>query len=227
MICKGVEQGDSYRVKVSTSTERLSKILRLLLRRLLKYFCYSLLCFIFFFIIIGVYLLLHARCYSAPEIELRDVTVHTMTVTRTTNPTGDIQDRELNYNITIALSMHNPNSFPGCSIKYHLMVVSTAYRGDVLQQSYFPQEFSQKRRLTQEVVALMNGSHIQLNQPNAAFLEGEVQNKNVLMEVYVDTRFRSSSEGGAELWNHLKCRTVIVTTPSALQAEGALLSKKC
>jgi len=148
------------------------------------------------------------------------VTVQTMTVT--TNATGD---RELNYDIAIALSMHKPNSLPECSIKYRWMVMSTVYRGDVLQQCYFPLEFSQKRRLSQEVVVQMNGNLIQLNQSNAAFFDGEVQNQNVLMEVYVDTRFRTSRS--KTLWNRVKCRTVIVSTPSAPQAEGALLFKKC
>jgi hypothetical protein len=224
--CKGVEQVDSFRVKV-TVAKTFAEIVRPVLRYCCYGFLYSVLCFAFFFLIVGVYLLLRAQCYLPPELELRALAVHNMTVTTTTlnTTTTETPIRELDYSVDITLAMRNPNKLPGCAIKYRRVVVSTAYRGDVLQRYDVPAAyFLQKRGRTREVMAPMQGEHVGVNQTNAAFLEGEVRNRNVLMEVWVDTRFRTSER--RTKWSRLKC-DVIVSTPSPSQTVGLMMYHKC
>lgn len=209
---------ESYRVIV-TAPKTFTEIVELPLRL----FCCGLLWGTVLFLLIGVVTLLNARCYLAPKMELRSVTVRNMNVTLTLNATTNTQVRELKYAINITLAMHNRNSLPGCAIKYRQMVVSTAYRGDVLQQSSIP-AFSQKRGSTQELAIPMQGDHVQLNQTNAVFFEGEVQNRNVLMEVHVDISFRTSAR--KTKWNRVICQ-VIVSTPSPSQALGDMMFERC
>ena len=110
--------------------------------------------------------------------------------------------------------MHNPNTLPGCAINYRQVVVNTAYRGEALQQSSFPLVFSQKHGETQAVWVPMLSDHIPLNQTNGEFLQQEVSNENVLMEVYLDTRFRTAERKTKS--NRVTCQ-VLVTTPNVIR----------
>lgn len=141
-----------------------------------------------------------------------------------TTTTFGPQIEELSYSIDITLTMHNPNTLPGCAINYRQVVVSTAYGGEVLQQSSFPLVFSQKHGETQAVwVPMLLNDHIPLNQTNGEFLQQDVSNENVVMEVYLDTRFRAAERKTKS--NRVAC-LVFVTTPNG-DALGVMMYRRC